>query len=62
MKKIKDGKHILLMPGEQTKSGRSSCFYIDNEKETEIQEEDFGGGGFIKTYYERKEKEFSGIV
>lgn len=64
MKRINDGRYIEVIPGSETESGRSSYFYIDNKaaKEREVPIEDWGGGGFVKTYYELTEKEFIGIV
>lgn len=68
MKKVNDGRCITLMPGDQTESGRPTYFYTDynlrseNEKMREVPPEDWGGSDFVKTYYERTEKEFSGIV
>lgn len=67
MKKINDGRCIVTLQGSETESGRPAYFYADftkPEKENmrEVPPEDWGGGDFVKTYYERTEKEFSGIV
>lgn len=68
MRKVNDGRCITLLTGEETESGRPCYFYTDNLAETEkdrmreVPVEDWGGGGFVKTYYEPSEKEFVGIV
>lgn len=68
MKKVNDGRCITKLSGEETETGRPCYFYTDNstEKESdrmiEVPVEDWGGGGFIKTYYERHQKEFVGII
>ena len=64
MRKVNDGRCITVIPGDQTESGEPAYFYTDNNlrSEREVPPEDWGGGNFVKTYYERTEKEFSGIV
>ena len=68
MKKVNDGRCITVIPGDQTESGEPAYFYTDNnlrsdsKSRREVPPEDWGGGNFVKTYYERTEKEFSGIV
>ncbi len=62
MRKINDGRCIVLMPGDQTESGRPAYFYTEKGEMREVPLEDWGGGDFVKTYYERTEREFSGIV
>lgn len=66
LKKIKDGKWIALIKKQCSQSGRDEWVYMWREgkedKEREIPPEDFGGSDFIKTYYERTEKDFTGIV
>lgn len=68
MRKVNDGRCITLLTGEETESGRPAYFYTDYSAEKEedrfreVPAEDWGGGGFIKTYYELSKKEFVGIV
>lgn len=68
MKKINDGKCITRLSEKETENGRPCYFYTDNkakkesDRDREVPVEDWGGDGFIKTYYELTEKEFVGIV
>ena len=59
MKKIKDGKCIIK---NDVSKSQTEYFYSDSHKWIKVPDEDWGGGGFIKTYYERTEKKFFGIV
>ncbi len=66
LKKIKDGRHIFRIEKGMRQNSRTEWEYAwceDGEyKEKEVPPEDFGGSDFIKTYYERTEKDFTGIV
>lgn len=68
MRKVNDGKCITLLTGDKTESGMPAYFYTDYSEEKEkdrfreVPSEDWGGGGFMKTYYEPSIKEFVGIV
>lgn len=68
MRKINDGKCITLLTGNETENGKPAYFYTDysekKEKDRfrEVPAEDWGGGDFMKTYYEPSEKEFVGII
>lgn len=68
MRKVNDGKCIALLTGDKTESGMPAYFYTDYSEEKEkdrfreVPSEDWGGGGFMKTYYEPSIKEFVGIV
>lgn len=68
MRKVNDGRCIKLLTGEETESGRPAYFYTDystkkeEDRFREVPAEDWGSGGFIKTYYKLSEKEFFGIV
>ncbi len=66
MKKVNDGRCITVIPAKDTPDGKAAYYYRDDplkgEGMREVPEEDWGGSGFIKTYYERTEKEFCGIV
>lgn len=68
MRKINDGKCITLLTGDETENGKPAYFYTDysekKEKDRfrEVPAEDWGGGDFMKTYYEPSEKEFVGII
>lgn len=61
-------KCITLLTGDKTESGMPAYFYTDYSEEKEkdrfreVPSEDWGGGGFMKTYYEPSIKEFVGIV
>lgn len=68
IRKVNDGKCITLLTGDKTESGMPAYFYTDYSEEKEkdrfreVPSEDWGGGGFMKTYYEPSIKEFVGIV
>lgn len=66
LKKIKDGRHIFRIEKGMRQNSRTEWEYVwyeDSECKTkEVPPEDFGGSGFVKTYYERAEKKFTGIV
>ena len=63
MRKVNDGKCITLLTGDKTESGMPAYFYTDYSEEKEkdrfreVPSEDWGGGGFMKTYYEPSIKE-----
>ncbi len=70
MKKIKDGRFIEKFEADRTESGRVEYYYVDNNKqnddgttewrkEVEYYDHDLE---FLKTYYQRIEKQFVGIV
>ena len=70
MKKIKDGRFIEKLKADKTESGRAEYFYVDTNqlngdgttgwrKEVEYYDHDLE---FLKTYYQRTEKLFAGIV
>lgn len=70
MKKINDGRFIKVLSGEETESSLPAYFYTDtkqkNESGSDVWEkevEEFCGClEFLKTYYQRTEKIFNGIV
>lgn len=68
MRKVNDGKCITLLTGDKTESGMPAYFYTDYSEEKEkdrfreVPSEDWGGGGFMKTYYEPSIKEFVGSI
>ena len=70
MQKFKDGRFIEKFDASETESGRREYFYVDNNyqnddgttgwrKQVEYYDHDLE---FVKTYYQRYEKQFIGIV
>lgn len=70
MKKIKDGRFIEKFEANETESGEAEYFYVDDNKpngdgttgwrkKVEYYDHDLE---FLKTYYQRTEKRFVGIV
>lgn len=68
LKKVKDGRYIYKLDKGYSGTGRDEWFYADEHNDDEkarartIPNEDVGGSDFIKTYYELKEKRFTGVV
>lgn len=60
MKRIKDGKYI-----RQSEQYSDVYYYVDEnaeERERKVEPEEWGGSGFIKTYFEAEKKKFIGVV
>ena len=68
LNKVKDGRYIYKPDKGYSGTGRDEWFYADEHNEDEkarariIPDGDIGGSDFIKTYYEPKEKRFTGVV
>lgn len=68
LKKVMDGRHIYKIDKRYSGTGRDEWFYADEHNKDEkarariIPDEDVEGSDFIKTYYELKEKLFTGVV
>lgn len=58
-KKVCDGKYIQEV---DTEKGKSYFLANSNEPESQWKETSTGESGHFKTYFERKEKAFNGIV
>ena len=60
MKRIRDGRFI-----RQSERYSDVYYYVDEnakERERKVEPEEWGGSGFIKTYFEEEKKKFIGVV
>ena len=68
LRKASDGRCITVISAKDSEDGKAHYYYTDNREKKEedamreVPDEDWGGSDFIKTYYRRTEKEFSGII
>ena len=64
MKKINDGRYIQYYGANETESGEEEYEYVDMKTDTweKIGEEDYETLNFLKTYRQKVEKEFIGVV
>lgn len=65
MKKVNDGRCIMHYSAGESCDGKEHWTYYDSNNpdfEHDVPEDEYGYSDFIKTYYERREKKFVGMV